>query len=129
MDFQTASYFNRPVSHTLGSMALHLPAGIHDMYFTDLNGNVSTSHLRTVPSVPKGADSHQSSTFEFKPRYPLLGGWNYSFTIGWDSPLADYAGWDKESGRYLVGVPMRSIIPTAVVDEAEVKIILPEGAT
>lgn len=110
-------------------MALHLPPGIHDVYFYDLNGNVSTSHLRTVPSVPKGSDSRQVSVFEFRPRYPLLGGWNFSFTLGWDSPLGDYAGWDKENKRYLVGVPLQTIIPTAVVDEAEIKIILPEGAT
>jgi oligosaccharyltransferase complex subunit alpha (ribophorin I) len=66
---------------------------------------------------------------DLKPRYPLLGGWNYSFTLGWDSPLADSAGWDEKSGKYVVGVPVMTLIPGAVVDEAEVKIILPEGAT
>ena len=110
-------------------MALHLPPGIHDVYFYDLNGNVSTSHLRTAPSTPKASESHQYSVFEFRPRYPLLGGWNYSFTLGWDAPLSDYAGWDKENGRYLVGIPPQTVIPTAVLDEAEMKIILPEGAT
>lgn len=110
-------------------MALHLPPGIHDVYFYDLNGNVSTSHFRPVPSVPKGSDSQQYSTFEFRPRYPLLGGWNFSFTLGWDSPLHDYAGWDKDSQKYIVGVPMRTSIPTAVIDDAEIKIVLPEGAT
>ena len=58
-----------------------------------------------------------------------MGGWNYSFTLGWDSPLEDYAGYDKASGKYVVSVPIMTVIPGAVVDEAEVKIILPEGAT
>ena len=110
-------------------MVLQLPPGVHDVYYYDLNGNVSTSHLRTTSSVPKGVPSTQSTTFEFRPRYPLLGGWNYSFTLGWDSPLRDYGGWDHENKRYLVGIPLQTTIPTAVVDEAEVKIILPEGAT
>ncbi len=59
----------------------------------------------------------------------MLGGWNYSFTLGWDSPLEDYGGWQKESGKYLVGIPVQTLMPSAVVDEAEIKIILPEGAT
>ena len=110
-------------------MALHLPAGIHDVYYYDLNGNVSTSHSRTVPSVPKGSSNPEYSVFEFRPRYPLLGGWNFSFTLGWDSPLEDYGGWDRENGKYLVGVPVQTTIPTAVIDDVEIKIILPGGAT
>jgi oligosaccharyltransferase complex subunit alpha (ribophorin I) len=58
-----------------------------------------------------------------------MGGWNYSFTIGWDSPLADSAGYDSSSGRYIVSIPVQTVIPGAVVNEAEVKIIFPEGAT
>lgn len=58
-----------------------------------------------------------------------MGGWNYSFTLGWDSPLADSASYNKETGRYILQVPVMTEIPTAVVDKAEIKIILPEGAT
>lgn len=58
-----------------------------------------------------------------------MGGWNYSFTLGWDAPLADSASYDAKTGTYYVGIPVMTLIPGAVVDEAEVKIILPEGAT
>ncbi|GJE84128.1 oligosaccharyl transferase alpha subunit [Phanerochaete sordida] len=129
LEFQSQNYYNKISPSTLVSIALHLPAGVHDVYYYDLNGNVSTSRLRTTPSVPKGSNSNQYTLFEMRPRYPVLGGWNYSFTLGWDSPLADYAGYDKESGSYLVGVPLQTLVPGAVVDEAEIKIILPEGAT
>lgn len=128
LEYQSQGYFRRLAAHTLSSLSLHLPAGIRDAYFYDLNGNVSTSHIRYTPSVAKGSNSNQFSLFEFRPRYPVLGGWNYSFTLGWDAPLADYAGWDKESGKYIVGIPVQTLYPGAVVDEAEVKIILPEGA-
>lgn len=73
--------------------------------------------------------SEQFSLLELRPRYPLLGGWNYSFTLGWDSPLRDYAGFDKSTGKYVIGVPLMTLVPGAVVDEAELQIILPEGAT
>lgn len=66
---------------------------------------------------------------ELKPRYPLLGGWNYSFTLGWDSPLADSVSYDKKTSKYTVEVPILTSIPDAVVTDAELKIILPEGAT
>jgi oligosaccharyltransferase complex subunit alpha (ribophorin I) len=58
-----------------------------------------------------------------------MGGWNYTFTLGWDAPLADSARWDAKEERYIVGVPFWTPIPGAVVDDAETSIILPEGAT
>lgn len=113
----------------LPSISLHLPAGIHSVYYYDMIGNVSTSNLRTSPSVPKGSQSNQYSVLELRPRYPIFGGWNYSFTLGWDSPLKDSAGWDKKTGKWIVGVQVMTHVPGAVVNDAEVKIILPEGAT
>ncbi|GBE79631.1 oligosaccharyl transferase alpha subunit [Sparassis latifolia] len=129
LEFQSQSFYGRPSPQMLTGLMLHLPAGVHSVYYYDLIGNVSTSRLRTTPSVQKGSPSTQFSLLELRPRYPLMGGWNYSFTLGWDSPLRDYAGWDQQSGKYIVGVPLMTIIPGAVIDDAEVEIILPEGAT
>ncbi|KAI9001442.1 oligosaccharyl transferase alpha subunit [Trametes punicea] len=129
LEHQTQSYFGRSAPHVLSGVNLMLPPGIHSTYYYDLIGNVSTSRLRTVPSVPKGTSSNSYSLLELRPRYPVMGGWNYSFTLGWDSPLHDYAGYDSATGKYIVGIPLITVIPTAVVDEAEFKIILPEGAT
>ena len=66
---------------------------------------------------------------ELRPRYPVLGGWNYSYTIGFDTPLEDSVSYDAKNGIYIVGIPVMTLIPGAVVDDAEVMIILPEGAT
>ncbi|KAL4241932.1 Dolichyl-diphosphooligosaccharide--protein glycosyltransferase subunit 1 [Abortiporus biennis] len=129
IEHQSQNFFNRPAPHVIPGLSINLPPGIHDVYYYDLVGNVSTSRLRVAPSVPKGSQSNQHSVLELKPRYPILGGWNYSFTLGWDSPLSDSAGWDKKTGKWIVGIPIMTIIPGTVVDEAEVKIILPEGAT
>lgn len=113
----------------LPGLTLHLPAGIHSVQYYDTIGNVSTSHFRPAPSTLKGSPSTHYSILEMRPRYPLMGGWNYSFTLGWDSPLADYAGYDAKSGKYIVGVPLMTLVTDTVVDEAEIKVILPEGAT
>ncbi|TFK75916.1 Ribophorin I [Pluteus cervinus] len=129
IDYQHSSYYKKSVSHVIPAVTLHLPAGIRDAYYYDQIGNVSTSRLRTTPSVPKGSQANQYSFLELRPRYPIMGGWNYSFTLGWDAPLADSTSYDSKSGKYIVEVPVMTTIPGAVVKEAEVKIVLPEGAT
>jgi oligosaccharyltransferase complex subunit alpha (ribophorin I) len=126
---QTQAFYKRSPPHVLTAMNLHLPAGIHNTYYYDLIGNVSTSHLRSTPSVSRNVRSPQYSVLELKPRYPIMGGWNYSFTLGWDSPLADSGSWDAKNERYTVGVPVMTLMPSTVITDAEVKIILPEGAT
>lgn len=57
-----------------------------------------------------------------------MGGWNYSFTLGWDAPLANSASWDAANSKYIVAIPVMTLIPGTVVNEAEVTIVLPEGA-
>ena len=129
LQYQTQAFYQKASPHVLTSINLHLPAGIRNAYYYDLVGNVSTSRLRSTPSVSRNVKTPQYSILELKPRYPIMGGWNYSYTIGWDSPLEDSANWDAVNGRYIVGVPVQTLIPSAVIDDAEVKIILPEGAT
>lgn len=127
MEHQSQSYFKRPAPHALPAMTLHLPAGIRNTYYYDLIGNVSTSRLRVAPSA--GRNANRYSVLELKPRYPIMGGWNYSFTLGWDAPLGDSASFDKSTGRYFVEIPIMTPIPGAVINNAELQIILPEGAT
>ncbi|KAH7914362.1 Ribophorin I [Hygrophoropsis aurantiaca] len=129
LEHQSQTYFRTQSAHVVTGLTQHLPPGVRNAYFYDLNGNVSTSRLRTTPSVPKNAKSNQYSVLELKPRFPVLGGWNYTYTLGWDAPLEDSVSWDSKNERYIVGVPVLTVIPGAVVDEAEVKIVLPEGAT
>jgi len=129
LEHQAQAYQHRPAPHVLTELALQLPAGIHSAYFYDTIGNVSTSHLRVVPSQSQGGLPGRSSLLELRPRYPLLGGWNYSFTLGWDSPLGDYAGWDAEKGQYVVSVPIMTLFGGSVVEDAEIEVILPEAST
>lgn len=126
---QSQSFYKQRSPHVLTAINLHLPAGIRNTYYYDLIGNVSTSRLRSAPSVSRNVKSPQYSVLELKPRYPLMGGWNYSFTLGWDSPLEDSGSWDAKNRMYIVGVPIMTLIPSAVINNAEVKIVLPEGAT
>jgi len=51
-----------------------------------------------------------------------------TFTLGWDAPLGDSVSYDASTGKYIAKVPIMTVIPGAVVDAAEVKVVLPEGA-
>ena len=122
------NYYQKPAPHIIRGLALQLPPGISNVYYYDRVGNVSTSRFRGTPSVPKGTAPKHYSLFEMRPRFPMMGGWNYSFTLGWDSPLQDSASYDKREGKYTVAVPLTTLYPDTVIDEAEVRIVLPEGA-
>lgn len=128
-EHQTQAFYKRASAHVLPGLNLHLPAGIRNAYYYDIIGNVSTSKLRVAPSVSKNQKGTHFSLFELKPRYPILGGWNYTFTLGWDSPLADSASYDRKTGRYTVEIPIWTPIGGAVVNDEELSVILPEGAT
>jgi len=129
LEHQTQSFYNRGGSHLIPRLTVHLPAGIRNTYYYDLNGNVSTSRLRVAPSVVRNLKNTQHSVMELQPRYPIMGGWNYSYTLGWDAPLGDSAAYDSKTGKYIVSVPVMTEIPGSVVNSAEIVIVLPEGAT
>lgn len=113
----------------LPALILQLPAGIRNAYYYDQIGNVSTSKLRVAPLAPKNAQRSQGSILELKPRYPILGGWNYTFTLGWDAPIEACVSYDKSTGKYTLAVPILTGVPGAVINHEELSIILPEGAT
>ncbi|KAJ3986884.1 Ribophorin I [Lentinula detonsa] len=129
LQHQSQSFYGRGAPHVLPLFTVQLPPGIRNTYYIDQIGNVSTSRLRAAPSVARGVKNTQNSVMELKPRYPIMGGWNYTYTLGWDAPLGDSGSYDSKTGKYLVSVPVMTEIPGAVVNNAEVSIILPEGAT
>ncbi|KAG8937109.1 dolichyl-diphosphooligosaccharide--protein glycosyltransferase subunit 1 [Tulasnella sp. 418] len=118
--------------HIVDSMVLHLPSGIRDPYYYDTIGNVSTSRFRPAPqrrAPVKGTKVNpleRWSILEMKPRYPLLGGWNYSFTVGYDMPLEEWAVYQDD--KVVFGIPFLTSLPDTAFDDVEVKVILPEGA-
>lgn len=71
---------------------MELPRGFREAYFVDLVGNVSTSTI---------VGNH----LILRPRYPLFGGWNYNFTVGWTNQLAKFVR-KSDDNTYLVKVPL-----------------------
>lgn len=122
----------RPVAHAITSLSLTLPPRIHSPYYIDIVGNVSTSRFRPSPNplkklLPSQKNKAGNSILEITPRYPLMGGWNYTFTVGYDAPLEDFVK-KSPSGSFVLAVPFLTPVTDVAVDAVELSIRLPEGA-
>lgn len=116
LEFQQSVYAH-PQTNVLKSLVFTLPTGARDPYYRDEVGNVSTSNFRT---------NARKSTLELRPRYPLFGGWNYTWYHGYNVPLQNFLKTKGE--KYILNVPFLETIKNATVDKAIVKVVLPEGA-
>lgn len=101
------------------SLYLQLPLRAHSVYYRDEIGNISSSHF-LIESLRTG--------IYLDPRYPLLGGWSVSFTIGYSVPLGDFV-FRTADGRRALNMTFGSQIHDIVVESLVTKVILPEGST
>lgn len=96
-----------------------LPAAAAGVYYRDEIGNISTSRMR------EQADEVE---LELRPRFPLFGGWKTHYTIGYTVPIYEYLY--RSGDQYVLSMRlMDHVLDDMVVDEVEVKLVLPEGAS
>ncbi|KAF7185812.1 Dolichyl-diphosphooligosaccharide--protein glycosyltransferase subunit 1 [Pseudocercospora fuligena] len=123
VQYAQSNYYNPPTS-ALKEMRYPLSVGSVDAYFIDDIGNVSTSRFRT---------NKRESNLEIKPRYPVFGGWNYSFKVGWNGDLPNFLRRTKAgSETFVLKIPFFEGPKQAEGLEYErivTRVILPEGAT
>jgi oligosaccharyltransferase complex subunit alpha (ribophorin I) len=119
--WQVQQYSNPPTT-ALKELKLPLHVGSVDAYFTDDIGNVSTSRFRS---------NSREALLELKPRYPVFGGWKYSFRVGWNAGLENYLHKLKIGDSYVLKVPFvegPKMSEGVEYEKVEVRVILPEGA-
>lgn len=111
-----------PPTSALKALNIPLKAGSLNPYFTDDIGNVSTSRFRS---------NLREANLELMPRYPIFGGWNYNFRVGWDANLKDFLRRLKGGDGYVLKVPFLEgpkMNEGVSYEKVELKVILPEGA-
>ncbi len=101
------------------TLKMKLPAHAEDTYYRDDIGNISSSHVRPAAA---------STELELTPRFPLFGGWKTNFYIGYNLPLNEFLQVGS-GGKFLLTAPFAVDVADAVIDEYELRVILPEGAT
>eukprot|EP00158_Paraphelidium_tribonemae_P003942 Partr_v1_DN26482_c1_g1_i2_m23682 putative ribophorin I len=124
--FSRIDFTNNQQSHARTSavkyMDVPLPEYAEDIYYRDDIGNVSTSALVGAGKGRRG------SVMQVVPRYPLFGGWMYSWYHGYTLPLSEYLR-VLPDGRFIFKAPMVSTIRNAPIEAFSLTIVLPEGAT
>lgn len=120
VDWAATNYYNPPTS-AIKMLSFPLKVGTQDAYFTDEIGNVSTSRFRS---------NVREALLEVRPRYPVFGGWNYSFVVGWNNNLGSFLRAKLSGEDFVLKVPfMEGPKDNVVYKKVEVTVILPEGAT
>lgn len=124
VEWTIASYQQLP-SPALRELKYPLKAGSVDPYFIDDVGNISTSKFR--PGTPK-----RGAHLELKPRFPIFGGWNYSFKIGWNNDLTSFLRQVADNANsYVLKVPFiegPKASEGIQYENVQVRIALPEGS-
>lgn len=126
--FSRYEYQREPTSNGVSSIRswkTRLPAGAHDIYYRDEIGNISTSNVKT---------SSSAVYVEIKPRFPLFGGWRTQYTLGYTLPaknnLFSSSTNTLTNADYTLRIPfVDHIFDNMVIDQATIKIVLPEGAS
>ena len=103
-----------------------------EMYYRDRIGNISTSVVQQDQEI-----NDAPVVVHVLPRFPMFGGWKSDFTFGWDVPASSLVSNVLVAGdaaisspdRYMLNVTFGSAFVSAVVDQAVVRIMLPQGAT
>ena len=122
MKWTTQKYYNKPTT-ALKELPIPLKPGSVDPYFTDEIGNVSTSRYRP--------NDIRDASLDIQPRYPVFGGWKYSFRIGWNNNLSDFLRKLGGENVHILRVPFiegPKIKEGVFYEHAQIRIILPEGA-
>jgi len=96
-----------------------LPAAAKDVYYRDDIGNISTSHLKVMDDAVE---------LDLRPRFPLFGGWKTHYVVGYNVPSYEYIFY-KGDIHVLNMRLVDHIYDDMLIEQAEIKIILPEGVT
>ena len=95
-----------------------LPRRAKNIYYRDQIGNISSSAM---------VFKKDHIAFDVSTRFPMFGGWQTQFYIGYSLPAEVALSINEESGRYSLVVDFFTIFKNVWVENLKLKVILPEG--
>jgi len=96
-----------------------LPAAARDVYYRDDIGNISTSHMKVMDDAVE---------LDLRPRFPLFGGWKTHYVVGYNVPSYEYIFY--KGSRHVLNMRLIDhLFDDMLIEEAEVRVILPEGVS
>jgi oligosaccharyltransferase complex subunit alpha (ribophorin I) len=106
-------------THSFRNLIAKLPSKANNIYYRDQIGNISTSDIR---------DYGDQMELEIETRFPLFGGWQTQFYIGYSLPTESTLS-VLDDGRLRLSFDFFPIFEEVFIDEMEIKVILPEGSS
>lgn len=97
-----------------------LPRTAEDLYYRDQIGNISTSDLFF---------EHDHIALDVGMRFPVFGGWQSQFYIGYSLPTESVLYYDIDKRKYFLRIDFFTIFEDVWVEEQEIKVVLPEGCS
>jgi oligosaccharyltransferase complex subunit alpha (ribophorin I) len=101
------------------TLTAFLPKTATDIYFRDRIGNISSSDCRV-------SRDNKKLEVDFNQRFPLFGGWQNKFYVGYNLPIQHYLS--KNGKTLTLETLFSTTFENAVVKNIKVRVILPEGA-
>eukprot|EP01095_Lingulamoeba_sp_RSL-Kostka_P007814 TRINITY_DN2543_c1_g1_i1.p1 TRINITY_DN2543_c1_g1~~TRINITY_DN2543_c1_g1_i1.p1 ORF type:complete len:546 (-),score=180.23 TRINITY_DN2543_c1_g1_i1:125-1762(-) len=118
--FSRIDYMHGKIGNSVRELTEVLPQYSTDVYYRDDIGNISSSHVSTYDD--------NFVKFEFLPRFILFGGWKTIYYEGYNLDASKYIA--VNNGKYILDIPYSTQFEEdIVIEELEVRIILPEGVT
>ncbi|KAF9427461.1 dolichyl-diphosphooligosaccharide--protein glycosyltransferase subunit 1 [Podila epigama] len=119
IDYQRNPTTVRDGNAVLG-FAVKIPKLASEIYYRDEIGNISTSAIVHQPDHVQ---------LQLKPRFPIFGGWNTTWYLGYNTPLDTYVHKvASASEKYILKVPVYSPMKDTYYDHVEIRVVLPEGS-
>eukprot|EP00878_Enallax_costatus_P023618 GHUV01025125.1.p1 GENE.GHUV01025125.1~~GHUV01025125.1.p1 ORF type:complete len:457 (+),score=118.13 GHUV01025125.1:677-2047(+) len=119
--FSRLAYAHNPGGKTnsFQQVYAHIPLSAHSTYYKDIIGNISSSDTLA-----------RSDNIEIviNLRYPLMGGWKTDFVLGWSTPLEGFL-YRRPKGKLRLLTDFSTSFDDLWVEQLEVRVVLPEGAT
>jgi oligosaccharyltransferase complex subunit alpha (ribophorin I) len=115
--FQKSQFYTETPS-SVKDMIFVLPPRAEDIFFVDIIGNVSTSAF------------HKDNTrtlLQVLPRYPLFGGWKYTWSQGYNNPLDGNVKYNSKIKKYIFQAPILLSLKNVPIDHFKLNVVLPEG--
>lgn len=107
-------------SPSFRSIFATLPSQANSIYYRDQIGNISTSDLKKVDG---------GIEMEIQTRFPMFGGWQTQFYIGYSVPTETMLFVDAATGRHNLKFDFFTIFDDVWVEDMEIKVVLPEGCS
>ncbi|KAJ2057121.1 dolichyl-diphosphooligosaccharide--protein glycosyltransferase subunit 1 [Coemansia sp. S146] len=118
---QMVSKYMKRRDNLVKTLLVKVPADAREMYFVDEIGNVSTS---AVSGRRKGEEPFK--VLQMRPRYPMPGGWNYTWWHGYSVPLDRYLKISSAAAqpRHLLRLPFIGTLAGCASQEGELTVAM-----